>query len=127
MRRTRIVCTLGPASASREAILELARAGMDVARLNFSHGEHAWHAERCRLVREASAEIGRPVAVLQDLAGPKLRLGSLPDAGLQIRAGETCLLSADGDGGEARLPVPHPEVLRALAPGQHVYLGDGQI
>src|SRR5205823_13913556 len=99
MRRTRIVCTLGPASASREAILELARAGMDVARLNFSHGEHAWRAERCRLVREAAAEIGRPIAVMQDLAGPKLRLGLLPGRGLRLIPGEICLLSADADGG----------------------------
>src|SRR5207249_6172452 len=69
---------------------------------------------------------GRPIAVLQDLAGPKLRLGALPEAGLALTAGETCNLSARTGGGPW-LPVPHPEVVQALAPGQHLYLGDGQI
>ena len=128
-RRTRIVCTLGPATESREAILELARAGMDVARLNFSHGDRAWHAERCRVVRDVATELGRPIAVLQDLPGPKLRLGPLPRSGIRLVAGEPCMLSTapGGEGGSPRLPVPHPEVLAALSAGQHVYLGDGQI
>ena len=77
MRRTKIVCTLGPATASREKIRELIQAGMDVARLNFSHGTREQHSVMARRVREVSQELGRPVALLQDLSGPKIRTGRL--------------------------------------------------
>src|SRR5437763_6343561 len=95
MRRTKIVCTLGPASAEREQVRELARAGMDVARLNFSHGLPEWHAERFRLLREVEGELGRPLAVLQDLSAPKLRIGDLPPAGVDLRPETHCLLSTE--------------------------------
>src|SRR2546426_11133605 len=76
MRRTKIVCTIGPASSTVEQLDRLAAAGMDVARLNFSHGTHAEHAEVIQRIREAEARWHRPVAILQDLQGPKLRLGA---------------------------------------------------
>ena len=80
-RRTKIVATLGPVSSSRESVLELARAGMDVARLNFSHGTHEDHARSAALVREVAEEVGRSIAVIADLQGPKVRIGELAGAG----------------------------------------------
>ena len=79
MRRTKIVATIGPASKDREVLLELVRAGMDVARLNFSHGSVEEHAETARMVRDAANAARRPVAILQDLPGPKLRIGRVTD------------------------------------------------
>ena len=76
-RRTKIVATVGPASSSPETLLAIAKAGMDAARLNFSHGTHEEHAERIRLVREVSKEIDRPIAIVADLQGPKVRIGEL--------------------------------------------------
>jgi len=81
VRRTKIVCTLGPASQGRAELDRLVAAGLDVARVNFSHGTHAQHAEVIRLLREGEARWGRPVAVLQDLQGPKIRLGTFGPAG----------------------------------------------
>ena len=77
-RRTKIVATLGPVSSSHDAVAELARAGVNAFRLNFSHGSHDEHAERIRLVRAVQDELGKPLAVMADLQGPKLRIGELP-------------------------------------------------
>ena len=81
MRHTKIVCTIGPSSSSVEMLDRLVAAGMDVARLNFSHGTHAEHAEVIRRIRGAEARFGRPIAILQDLQGPKIRLGTFGPAG----------------------------------------------
>ncbi len=80
-RRTKIVVTVGPASSSQETLLAIAEAGMDAARLNFSHGTHEEHADRIELVREVSSEVGRPIAIIADLQGPKVRIGELRGAG----------------------------------------------
>ena len=129
MRRTKIVCTIGPASAAREQVLQLAQAGMDVARLNFSHGSHEWHGERIRLIRDLEAELNCPIAILQDLSGPKLRIGELPQAGVDLRQDELCLLSTQpyDAGPPLRVPVPLPGLLAALKPGDLVFLDDAQI
>ncbi len=129
VRRTKIVCTLGPASESKERLLELARAGMDVVRLNFSHGTHAWHLERIRLIREVEQEIGRPLAILQDLSGPKLRIGDLPEGGIVLVSGSQCLLTAEPSaaGEIPRIQVDIPELLAALDTGHRVSMDDGQI
>jgi len=127
MPSTKFVCTLGPATQEREQILALARAGMDVARLNFSHGTHEWHAERFRLLRDMEGELGRPLSVLQDLTGPKLRIGDLPPEGVRISPGDACVFSLEPyqAGPPPRFPLPIPPLLAALQPGQHVYLDDG--
>ena len=85
-RRTKIVATLGPASESPEQLRALIAAGMDAARLNLSHGTHADHAERARRVREVEAEVGRPIALIGDLQGPKLRIGKLTEPVILTRA-----------------------------------------
>ncbi len=129
MRRTKIVCTIGPASESLERLSQLAEAGMNVARLNFSHGSHEWHGERIRLIRAIEAERGQPIAILQDLCGPKLRIGHVPQTGVTLLVGSTCLLSTEPfEAGETpRIPVPLPGLLEALKPGSVVYMDDAQI
>jgi pyruvate kinase len=102
---------------------------MDVARLNFSHGSHEWHEERFRLLRELEPDLGRPISVLQDLSGPKLRIGDLPAEGVDLSHGAACEFHAGAfkAGPPPRIPLPLPELLAALQPGQHAYLDDGQI
>ncbi len=127
MRATKIVCTLGPASRAPETIRSLIRAGMDVARLNFSHGDHATKAELIHSVRRIAEEEGRHVAILADLQGPKLRVGVLPPAGLVLEEGATVSLSPGEDPGEGIVPVPHPDLLGALVPGDRVLFDDGAL
>jgi pyruvate kinase len=125
-RRTRIVATLGP--ASRERVLELARAGVDVFRLNFSHGAHDDHARALDAVRAAEAQLGRPLAALADLQGPKFRLGLFAQGSIALGPGQRLRLDADpAPGDSGRLSLPHPEVLRALRPGAQVLLDDGKV
>src|ERR1700712_5395681 len=87
-RRTKIVATIGPASNDPETLVRMVEAGMDVARLNFSHGNAEQHAETAPRVREASGRAGRPVAILQDLPGPKLRIGALVDDLVELKPGD---------------------------------------
>lgn len=130
MKRTKIVCTIGPATANRERLRELLIAGMDVARLNFSHGTHESHAALIGQLRELETELGRPVAILQDLCGPKLRIGMLPEGGIELLAGRECVLSTadyDPQGLIPRIPVPLPGLIAALQVGSLVYMDDAQI
>ncbi len=127
-RKARIVATLGPATSDPAAIRALFEAGADVFRLNFSHGSHAEHEARYRAIRELEAETGRPIGIMQDLQGPKLRVGVFRDGGARLRQGASFRLDLDetpGDG--TRAPLPHPEVFRALEPGTDVLLDDGRI
>ena len=87
MRRTKIVATIGPASRDPEVLVRMVEAGMDVARLNFCHGTHEQHAETAQRVREAAGRAGRPVALLQDLPGPKLRIGALREDRVELKPG----------------------------------------
>lgn len=128
--RTKLVCTIGP--ASRERIAELVAAGMDVARLNFSHGSAAEHQEAARSVRGEAAAAGRPVAVLADLPGPKVRLGELPDGELELAAGQTFTLVAAGDAagdvpaGDGAT-VSHRDLARDVREGDRLMLSDGAV
>ncbi|HEY7900874.1 MAG TPA: pyruvate kinase, partial [Caulobacteraceae bacterium] len=127
-RRTRIVATLGPSSQAPETVIALARAGADVFRLNFSHGLQHDHAQALAAVRAAEAEVGRPLAVLADLQGPKFRLGALADGVLAVGAGQVLRLDLDPTPGDLRrLPFPHPEMLRALRPGALLLIDDGKV
>ena len=125
MLRTKIVCTLGPASDDEATIRAFIEAGMAVARINFSHGSYDDHARRIALVRRLSAEAGRSVAVLADLQGPKLRVGLLPPEGIPLVEGETVVLSSDEPRAEDAIPLPHPEVVRDVRPGDRILLDDG--
>jgi pyruvate kinase len=125
-RRTKIVCTIGPATSSREMLDKLVDAGMDAARLNFSHGTHDDHAERARLVREAQERAGRPLALIGDLQGPKLRVGDLPGT-VTLASGDEVVLSGDGAGQPGDLPVSPPVLAEILEPGQDVLIDDGLV
>jgi pyruvate kinase len=127
-RRARIVATLGPASRGVDKVRDLAMAGADVFRVNFSHGTHADHARAIASVREAEAAVGRPLAVLADLQGPKLRLGEFADGHVKLRAGHALRLDLKSKPGDAsRIGVPHPEVFAALRTGALVLLDDGKV
>lgn len=127
-RRTRIVATLGPASRAPEMVLALAMAGADVFRLNFSHGDHEHHGAAVRAVRRAETEIGRPLAVLADLQGPKFRLGAFAGGGADVRPGQSLRLDLDPAAGDrTRVQFPHPEVLRALKSGGLLFVDDGKV
>jgi pyruvate kinase len=132
MRRTKIVCTLGPATEQRAQIETLVEAGMNVARLNFSHGSHEWHAERMQMIRSLFEARQQPIAILQDLPGPKVRIGEIPGDGVELAEGETLLFTPrptdlSGASGMREINLPVPALLAALAPGQRLVLGDGLI
>ncbi len=127
-RRTRIVATLGPASRGPEMVAALAQAGVDVFRLNFSHGTHEDHAAALEAVRAAEAHIERPLAALADLQGPKFRLGAFAGGKIAIAPGQAIRFDLDPTPGDSRrAPLPHPEVLRVLRPGMEVVLDDGRV
>ncbi len=131
MRRTKIVCTIGPASASQKGLDRLAAAGMDVARLNFSHGTHAEHADVIRRIREGEERWGRPVAILQDLQGPKIRLGTFgAGAGgrVDLEPGRLFSLTRTPTVGDAeRVFVSPPEYLADVRAGDEIWMDDGMI
>lgn len=128
-RRTKIVATLGPATASEPLIERLVLAGMDVARVNFSHGTRADHARQIEAVRRVAGRLGRPVAVLQDLQGPKIRVGWVEGGGVELAAGaEVTLVPDDGTpGGARRLGVSLHDLGRQLRPGTVILIDDGRI
>lgn len=127
-RRARIVATLGPSSREPSKVEALARAGADVFRINFSHGSHEDHARAIAAVRKAEAAVGRPIAVLADLQGPKLRLGRFADGAVQLKAGQGFRLDlSDEPGDAARVGAPHPEIFAALKPGALILLDDGKV
>lgn len=127
-RRTKIVCTLGPAVASKEGILGLARAGMDVARMNFSHGEHEDHAQNYRWVREATDETGQAIGVLADLQGPKIRLGRFVDGATVWETGETIRITVDDvPGTHDRVSTTYKELAKDAKPGDRLLVDDGKV
>ena len=124
----KIVATLGPASADRATIEALVRAGADVFRLNFSHGTHADHQQRLALIRSIEADLGRPLGVLLDLQGPKLRVGTFAAGPVMLVEGAPFRLDLDRKPGDVtRAPLPHPEIFAALQPGAELLLDDGRL
>jgi pyruvate kinase len=129
MRRTKIVATIGPASRDPEVLARVVDAGLDVARLNFAHGTRELHAENAERVRAAAAAAGRQIAILQDLPGPKLRIGALENDIAELKPGERLVLMCGSTdlGNAERIPVSWAGLAGALAPGDVVYLADGAI
>jgi pyruvate kinase len=130
MRRTKIVATIGPASRDPEVLVRMIDAGMDVARLNFSHGSAEEHAETARLVREAAGRAGRQVAILQDLPGPKLRIGPLVDGIAELKPGDhlTFVCGTDGFEGDAqRMSISWAGLAESVHDGEILYLADGAV
>jgi pyruvate kinase len=131
MRRARsakIVATLGPASSDEQAIRALFEVGADVFRLNFSHGTQADHAERLATIRKLETEFSRPIGVLLDLQGPKLRLGTFNGGKAQLEAGARFRLDMDKTpGNNNRAPLLHPEIFAAIRAGTDLLLDDGKL
>ena len=125
-RRTKIVVTLGPASDSPEQLRALVDAGMDAARLNLSHGTHADHAERARRVRAVEVEVGRPIALIGDLQGPKLRIGALAEP-IMLTRGETITICAEDLATDGELPIAPAVIGDVLQPGHDVLIDDGLV
>jgi pyruvate kinase len=124
--RTKIVCTIGPASREPEMLADLVEAGMDVARLNFSHGGQAFHAETIARIRAASAAAGKPVAILGDLQGPKLRVGAMQEGGVPLAEGETLVLTTELiTGAPGRVPVQYELLPEVVEPGDRILIDDG--
>ncbi len=128
MLRTRIVCTIGPASCAPEMLKEMIRSGMDVARLNFSHGDTDYHAQCIAMIQKASAELGKPVAILADLQGPKLRVGKMEGAGVPLGANEEIVLTTRPVLGRAgEIPVQYADLPRLVQPGERILIDDGML
>ena len=127
-RQTKIIATLGPSVASQDAIRSLVDAGMDVARLNFSHGDHELHRQFYEWVRAAAKEAGRTIAIMQDIQGPKLRVGEFPGGRISLDANtEVDLVPDTGEGAPDRIPVGYDALLEDVNPGDRVILADGLV
>jgi pyruvate kinase len=134
-RRAKIVATLGPSSQDEATIRALIEAGLDVARLNFSHGTHEDHAARIATLRSLSVELNKPISILQDLQGPKLRVGNLPVEGIKLKVGEKILLASVEDASSAQkpdsvlqfVPMDVPDLSGSLDVGNRILLDDGTL
>ena len=127
-RKAKIVATLGPASSDPAMIRKLFEAGVDVFRLNFSHGSQDDHKRRLDTIRALEREVGRPIGALQDLQGPKIRIGALAAGPVKIEAGQTLRFRLTGGPGDAReVLLPHPEVVRNILPGHALMIDDGKL
>lgn len=128
MRRAKIVCTIGPASSKRNVLFSLIKNGMDVARLNFSHGDHESHQKAVELVREGSAKYKRPVAILQDLQGIKIRVGTFKEGAVALKKGALISVSPGNKMGDAnRIYISYPNLIRDAKKGDRILLDDGLI
>lgn len=126
MRRTKIVCTLGPAVSSEEAIHSLIEAGMNVARINTAHGDWQTRHRWVEWIRAAEKIYGHPIGILLDLSGPKVRLGELKEP-LEVQAGQILRLQPDTQGGDSWLPLPVPELFETARPHDRILLDDGSV
>ncbi|MEI7512921.1 MAG: pyruvate kinase, partial [Candidatus Uhrbacteria bacterium] len=124
-KRTKIVCTIGPASHEIEQLVALTESGMNVCRLNFSHGTHDDHAELIKRIRHTRELTGEPLTLLQDLQGPKIRVGILPDEGVKLEAGKNIVFTSGPGDVPNTIPVTYPNLHEDVKPGQHLLLDDG--
>ena len=127
-RRTKIIATLGPASSTMEVMTRLFQAGADVFRLNFSHGTHEDHAIRFAMIRELEAKFDRPIGILADVQGPKLRVGTFSGGRVHLQTGQKFRLDLNPTPGNAqRVSLPHPEIIEAASIGSSLLLDDGKL
>ncbi len=127
-RKVKVLATLGPASSEKAVIKRLFEAGADIFRINMSHTDHPKLRALVATIREVEAEVARPIGILADLQGPKLRLGTFADGAVDIAPGDVLVLDSKPDpGSKKRVQLPHPEVLAALEPGHRLLLDDGKV
>jgi pyruvate kinase len=127
LRRSKIVATIGPATDSPEMVEELIRAGLDVARLNFSHGDHASHRKNIELLRAKAALVGRTVGILQDLAGPKIRMGELKHGEMELSTGQEVVFCSGAKSDDERIPVNYPYLTEDVAVDDRILVADGLV
>ncbi|MCE7932976.1 MAG: pyruvate kinase [Chlorobi bacterium CHB2] len=126
LQHTKILCTLGPATATKERIRQLILAGADAVRLNFSHSKYEVHRKLAEMTREVSAELERHIAIIQDLQGPKIRVGTLPDGPVLLRPAERVILTTDAvASGDKRIPVQYKQLADDVRTGDSIFLDDG--
>lgn len=127
-RKVKILATLGPASNTKEMIFKLYEAGADVFRINMSHSSHDMMRELVKTIRSVEADVGRPIGILADLQGPKLRVGVFKDTKVTLKPGQTFTLDDNpAEGDETRVHLPHPEILEAVQPGHRLLIDDGRL
>src|SRR5438094_1068019 len=124
---TKIVCTIGPASGAPNVLGPIIHAGIDVARINFSHGTYEEHLKSIKTIRKVSHRLRRPVAILQDLPGPKLRVGKLASDPMHLRRLDTVTLTTKPSKARAKIPVAYPHLPKAVKKGAMIYLAEGPI
>src|SRR5512137_2255596 len=128
IRKTKIVCTLGPATSSEEMLRKLISAGMDVARLNLSHGTHEEHSARIKQLRRAAESVGKVIGILGDLQGPKIRLGDFPNGAVTLKTGQKfTLTSEEVPGSHERSMVTYPNLAAEVKEGEIILLADGAL
>ena len=125
-KKTKIVATLGPASSDEDTLRQMIREGMDVIRINFSHGEHEDHQKVIELAQRIAEEEGRVLATMCDIQGPKIRIGEVPDEPLELFAGDTIRFGLEANGRDC-ISLPHPELFRDVQPGMQLLLDDGSL
>jgi len=128
LRRTKIICTTGPATESEESLRQLIGRGMDVCRLNMSHGTHEWHARQIRMVRAISQEQNRAIAIMADIQGPKIRTSRVQGGSVVLRAGDDLTIhSSDIIGDGRHIGVRYPLFAKEVSEGQTIMIDDGRI
>lgn len=135
MKKTKIVCTIGPASQSKVTLTKMIRAGMDVARLNFSHGSYDSHKLIIQNIRAAAQAVGRPIAIMQDLQGPRIRVGEVHVDGIELQRGEAVVFVSEAvinykllvTGKEKIIPLGYADLYKFTKPGKHILINDGLI
>src|SRR5438876_10683953 len=124
---TKIVCTIGPASASSRVLTQLIQSGMDVARINFSHGTYDQHVRTIKTIRQVSERLHRPVAILQDLPGPKLRVGELATEPPHLQRIDKISLTSKPTNAKSKIPIAYPDLPKTVKKGDTIFLADGTI
>ncbi|MCD6309934.1 MAG: pyruvate kinase [Candidatus Eremiobacteraeota bacterium] len=128
MKRTKIVCTIGPVSQGPGKLRDMIKAGMDVARLNFSHGTHEWHGKIIRRIRSAGKRLRKPLAIIQDLSGPKIRLGDFSPRRIRLKEGQILILTSESIfGNQQRISVSYPGLGKDVKPGDRILLADALV
>lgn len=124
-KRTKIVCTIGPVSEKPAVLQKMIKAGMNVARLNFSHGTHVWHGKVIKIIRKISGSSGQPVGIIADLQGPRIRVGELPTAGVKLTPKEKVILTTNLKNAKNKIPVTYVDLHKDLSPGNRILLDEG--
>jgi pyruvate kinase len=125
LKRTKIVCTVGPVSETPKILEKMVRGGMNVARLNFSHGTHAWHGKIIKIIRKLSRDLDQPIGIIADLQGPRIRVGELPGAGVKLTPKDKVILTTNLKNAKNKIPVTYLGLHKDLSPGKRILLDEG--